>query len=107
MILYLYLKKKTLINRDDEPLISHKSDQTQVDTSLSSTNAQSNDQPLLCRLCHCQGTNNEPLISSCYCVGTTQYLHQSCLQCLIKDTGVKSCELCKYKYLIHKETKQK
>ncbi|CAF4514981.1 unnamed protein product, partial [Rotaria sp. Silwood2] len=105
-----------LINCDDEPLISHKNDQTQVDTpllpikttseiSLSSTNGQSSDHPFICRLCHCQGTNDEPLISPCYCLGTMQYLHQSCLQRLIKNTDVKSCELCKCEFIMHAETK--
>ena len=94
-----FCKKKTLINRDDEPLI------TTSKISLSSTNVQSNDYPLVCRLCHGQGTNDEPLISPCNCLGTMRYLHQSCLQRLIKNENIKSCELCKCKFIIHAETK--
>ncbi|CAM4941077.1 unnamed protein product, partial [Rotaria socialis] len=80
---------KTTINRDGEPLMLRKNDQIQVDTSLLpiktaskipllSTDEQSSDQLLICRLCHSQGTNDEPLISVHDCLGTIHYLHRSC-----------------------------
>ncbi|CAF1049644.1 unnamed protein product [Rotaria magnacalcarata] len=80
----------TTNNRDDGPLILHKNDQTQVDTSLlpikttikiplPPTDDQSSDQPLICRLCHSQGTNDELLIPAHDCLGTIHYLHQSCV----------------------------
>jgi len=34
-----------------------------------------------------------------------QYLHQSCLQRWIKSAGVKSCELCKFEFIMHSEIK--
>ncbi|CAF4745347.1 unnamed protein product, partial [Rotaria sp. Silwood2] len=34
-----------------------------------------------------------------------QYLHQSCLQRLIKNTDVKSYELCKCEFIMHAKTK--
>ncbi|CAF3997876.1 unnamed protein product [Rotaria magnacalcarata] len=74
-------------------------------TSLSSTSSKTSDYPDICRICHCEGTIDEPLISPCYCLGTMQYLHQSCLQHWIKSAGVKSCELCKFEFIMHSEIK--
>lgn len=73
--------------------------------SLSSTSSKSTDCPDICRICHCEGTTEEPLISPCLCMGTMQYLHQSCLQHWIKSAGVKSCELCKFEFIMHAEIK--
>ncbi|UJR29067.1 hypothetical protein I4U23_010281 [Adineta vaga] len=73
--------------------------------SLSSTSSKTSDNPDICRICHCESTPDEPLISPCLCLGTMQYLHQSCLQRWIKSAGVKSCELCKFEFIMHSEIK--
>lgn len=73
--------------------------------SLSSTDSNSSDCPDICRICHCEGTKDEPLISPCLCLGTMKYLHQFCLQRWIKSAGVKSCELCKFEFIMHSEIK--
>ena len=73
--------------------------------SLSSSSSKTSDYPDICRICHCEGTIDEPLISPCSCLGTMQYLHQSCLQRWIKSAGVKSCELCKFEFIMHAEIK--
>ena len=73
--------------------------------SLSSSSSKTSDYPDICRICHCEGTADEPLISPCSCLGTMQYLHQSCLQRWIKSAGVKSCELCKFEFIMHAEIK--
>jgi hypothetical protein len=86
----------------ETPLIPIK---TTSKTSLSSTSSKSSDYPDICRICHCEGTIEEPLISPCCCLGTMQYLHQSCLQRWIKSAGVKSCELCKFEFIMHSEIK--
>jgi len=86
----------------ETPLIPIK---TKSKTSLSSASSKTSDYPDICRICHCEGTNDEPLISPCYCLGTMQYLHQSCLQRWIKSAGVKSCELCKFEFIMHSEIK--
>ncbi|CAF2522128.1 unnamed protein product [Rotaria sp. Silwood2] len=86
----------------ETPLIPTK---TTSKTSLSSTSSKTSDYPDICRICHCEGTTDEPLISPCYCLGTMQYLHQSCLQHWIKSAGVKSCELCKFEFIMHSEIK--
>ncbi|CAF1554439.1 unnamed protein product [Adineta ricciae] len=73
--------------------------------SFSSISSKASDYPDICRICHCEGTLEEPLISPCYCLGTMQYLHQACLQRWIKSSGVKSCELCKFEFIMHSEIK--
>ncbi|CAF1177396.1 unnamed protein product [Didymodactylos carnosus] len=73
-------------------------------TSKTSSRSSLSDSPDICRICHCEGIE-EPLISPCYCIGTMQYLHQSCLQRWIKSAGVKSCELCKFEFIMHAEIK--
>lgn len=87
------------------PLLSNKGNlPSQI--SLSSTSSKSTSTyPDICRICHCEGTHDEPLISPCLCLGTMQYLHQACLQRWIKSAGVKSCELCKFDFIMHSEIK--
>jgi hypothetical protein len=104
--------KKVPVNPEDEVNASKSIDETPLippDTtskrSFSSTNSKMSDYPDICRICHCEGTIDEPLISPCYCLGTMQYLHQSCLQRWIKSAGVKSCELCKFEFIMHSEIK--
>ena len=55
---------------------------------------------LMCRICHCEETSEEYLISPCYCTGTLRYVHQSCLQQWLKRNGMKSCELCKFDFIM-------
>ncbi|CAM4887791.1 unnamed protein product [Rotaria socialis] len=86
------------------PLLSNKENLTDR-TSVSSTSSSSSNSPDICRICHCETTKDEPLISPCLCLGTMQYLHQSCLQRWIKSSGVKSCELCKFEFIMHSEVK--
>ena len=73
--------------------------------SMLSNSSKNSDFPDICRICHCEDTLDEPLISPCYCLGTMQYLHQSCLQRWIKSSGIRSCELCKFEFIMHSEIK--
>ena len=47
-------------------------------------------QNLMCRICHCEETSEEYLISPCYCSGTLRFVHQSCLQQWLKSNGNQS-----------------
>lgn len=58
-----------------------------------------------CRICHCEGEIDAPLISPCECLGSLRYVHQACLQQWIKSANTKSCELCKHDF--HMTTKVK
>ncbi|MBN3285771.1 MARH1 ligase, partial [Polyodon spathula] len=58
-----------------------------------------------CRICHCEGDNESPLITPCHCTGTLHFVHQACLHQWIKSSDTRCCELCKYDFIM--ETKLK
>ncbi|XP_057705247.1 E3 ubiquitin-protein ligase MARCH8 isoform X12 [Corythoichthys intestinalis] len=59
----------------------------------------------ICRICHCEGDEESPLITPCHCMGSLRFVHQSCLQQWIKSSDTRCCELCKYEFIM--ETKLK
>lgn len=59
----------------------------------------------ICRICHCEGDDESPLITPCRCTGSLHFVHQSCLQQWIKSSDTRCCELCKYEFIM--ETKLK
>ncbi|GCB74550.1 hypothetical protein scyTo_0003641 [Scyliorhinus torazame] len=72
--------------------------------SLSQTSVSPSDQDI-CRICHCEGDDEGPLIMPCHCTGSLRYVHQACLQQWIKSSDTHCCELCKYEFIM--ETKLK
>ncbi|XP_058858534.1 uncharacterized protein marchf1 isoform X1 [Acipenser ruthenus] len=58
-----------------------------------------------CRICHCEGDDESPLITPCHCTGTLHFVHQACLHQWIKSSDTRCCELCKYDFIM--ETKLK
>ncbi|XP_039179875.1 E3 ubiquitin-protein ligase MARCHF1 isoform X3 [Crotalus tigris] len=58
-----------------------------------------------CRICHCEGDDESPLITPCRCTGTLRFVHQACLHQWIKSSDTRCCELCKYDFIM--ETKLK
>ncbi|XP_043209384.1 E3 ubiquitin-protein ligase MARCHF8-like [Amphibalanus amphitrite] len=58
-----------------------------------------------CRICHCEGDSDVPLISPCYCAGSLRYVHQACLQQWIKSSDIRCCELCKFTFIMQTKTK--
>ncbi|GBN23062.1 E3 ubiquitin-protein ligase MARCH8 [Araneus ventricosus] len=59
----------------------------------------------ICRICHCEGDADLPLISPCFCAGSLRYVHQSCLQQWIKSSDTRCCELCKFQFIMHTKIK--
>ncbi|XP_029474942.1 E3 ubiquitin-protein ligase MARCH1 isoform X2 [Rhinatrema bivittatum] len=59
----------------------------------------------ICRICHCEGDDESPLITPCRCTGTLRFVHQTCLHQWIKSSDTRCCELCKYDFIM--ETKVK
>ncbi|XP_032868374.1 uncharacterized protein LOC116966349 [Amblyraja radiata] len=59
----------------------------------------------VCRICHCEGDDEGPLITPCHCTGSLRYVHQACLQQWVKSSDTRCCELCKYEFIM--ETKLK
>ncbi|KAJ5988412.1 hypothetical protein N7481_003622 [Penicillium waksmanii] len=48
-----------------------------------------------CRICHGEGTMEEPLFYPCKCSGSIKFVHQSCLVEWLAHSQKKHCELCK------------
>lgn len=59
----------------------------------------------VCRICHCEGDEECPLITPCRCTGSLSFVHQSCLNQWIKSSDTRCCELCKFDFIM--ETKLK
>ncbi|XP_029997021.1 uncharacterized protein marchf1 isoform X2 [Sphaeramia orbicularis] len=59
----------------------------------------------VCRICHCEGDEECPLIMPCRCTGSLSFVHQSCLNQWIKSSDTRCCELCKFDFIM--ETKLK
>nr|XP_002733112.1 PREDICTED: E3 ubiquitin-protein ligase MARCH8-like [Saccoglossus kowalevskii] len=59
----------------------------------------------ICRICHCEGDNEFPLITPCLCAGSLKYVHQQCLQHWIKSSDTKTCELCKFELFMESKLK--
>lgn len=59
----------------------------------------------ICRICHCEADAANPLLSPCYCSGSLKYVHQSCLQQWLTASETRSCELCKFNFILHTKIK--
>ncbi|MED6281741.1 E3 ubiquitin-protein ligase marchf8 [Characodon lateralis] len=59
----------------------------------------------ICRICHCDGDDDCPLITPCRCTGSLSFVHQGCLNQWIKSSDTRCCELCKFDFIM--ETKLK
>ena len=58
----------------------------------------------ICRIC-LESQPDLPLVSPCHCSGSQRYVHQQCLQLWIKSSQTKSCEVCRYNFIM--ETRMK
>ncbi|XP_072179828.1 uncharacterized protein [Diadema setosum] len=55
----------------------------------------------VCRICFQPeepGSVQYSLVSPCFCEGSVKYLHQSCVNRWIAESGTPSCELCGYRF---------
>ncbi|XP_032805630.2 uncharacterized protein LOC116940240 isoform X1 [Petromyzon marinus] len=59
----------------------------------------------VCRICHCEGEEENGLITPCHCTGSLRFVHQSCLQQWIKSSDTRCCELCKYDFIMESKLK--
>ena len=58
-----------------------------------------------CRICHCEGEEDYPLITPCHCTGSLRFVHQHCLNQWIKSSDTRCCELCKYDFIMETQLK--
>ena len=56
----------------------------------------------MCRICHEDGSK-ESLISPCHCTGTMGMLHMSCLEKWLGSSKTTKCEICQFKFIVHKK----
>ncbi|XP_045904074.1 chromodomain-helicase-DNA-binding protein Mi-2 homolog isoform X1 [Micropterus dolomieu] len=54
----------------------------------------------VCRICHCEGDDECPLIMPCRCTGSLSFVHQACLNQWIKSSDTRCCELCKFDFIM-------
>nr|AEE62925.1 unknown [Dendroctonus ponderosae] len=59
----------------------------------------------ICRICHCEADAENPLLSPCYCAGSLKYVHQNCLRQWLAASDTRSCELCKFNFILHTKIK--
>ncbi|KAJ8339740.1 hypothetical protein SKAU_G00343730 [Synaphobranchus kaupii] len=73
-------------------------------TSVSRTSITPSSQDI-CRICHCEGDEECPLITPCRCTGSLRFVHQGCLHQWIKSSDTRCCELCKYDFIMETQLK--
>uniref|UniRef100_A0A8C1PJF2 Membrane-associated ring finger (C3HC4) 1 n=1 Tax=Cyprinus carpio TaxID=7962 RepID=A0A8C1PJF2_CYPCA len=59
----------------------------------------------VCRICHCEGDEECPLITPCHCTGSLRFVHQGCLHQWIRSSDTRCCELCKYAFIMETHLK--
>ncbi|CAG9825204.1 unnamed protein product [Phaedon cochleariae] len=59
----------------------------------------------ICRICHCEADADNPLLSPCFCSGSLKYVHQTCLRQWLAASDTRSCELCKFNFILHTKIK--
>jgi E3 ubiquitin-protein ligase MARCH1/8 len=87
-------------NATKQPTLMNSDETKQTYSVSSSKSSLSSNQTLMCRICHCEENSEEYLLSPCHCTGTLRYVHQACLQQWLKSNGMKSCELCKFEFIM-------
>lgn len=90
LIIHLAEKQSTTINVTDNFLtsLSETHSPTKNDNDDTSSSLNGGASALMCRICHCEETSEEYLITPCYCTGTLRHVHQCCLQQWLKSTGM-------------------
>nr|XP_061792143.1 E3 ubiquitin-protein ligase MARCHF8-like [Nerophis lumbriciformis] len=84
--------------------ISKASNSTAGQTGASKTSVTPSSQDI-CRICHCEGDEECPLITPCHCTGSLSFVHHACLYQWIKSSDTRCCELCNFHFIM--ETKLK
>ncbi|XP_077460871.1 E3 ubiquitin-protein ligase MARCHF8 isoform X2 [Stigmatopora argus] len=59
----------------------------------------------VCRICHCEGDEESPLITPCHCTGSLSFVHHACLYQWIKSSDTRCCELCSFRFVMETRLK--
>ncbi|XP_053271504.1 E3 ubiquitin-protein ligase MARCHF8 [Pleuronectes platessa] len=84
--------------------ISKASNSTTGVTTASKTSISPSSQDI-CRICHCEGDEEFPLIMPCRCTGSLSFVHRACLNQWIKSSDTRCCELCKFDFIMETSLK--
>ncbi|XP_072526424.1 uncharacterized protein marchf1 isoform X2 [Salminus brasiliensis] len=76
-----------------------------ADQNGTTQQACTDDELEVCRICHCEGDEDCPLITPCRCTGSLRFVHQGCLHQWIKSSDTRCCELCKYDFIMETHLK--
>ncbi|XP_036439295.1 E3 ubiquitin-protein ligase MARCHF8 [Colossoma macropomum] len=76
-----------------------------ADQNGAAQQACTDDELEVCRICHCEGDEDCPLITPCRCTGSLRFVHQGCLHQWIKSSDTRCCELCKYDFIMETHLK--
>lgn len=118
LLLHKYLTLSVLVEREMPVFIQVKQNEVMSNNAYntdSSKNVEwkkcdsastlSNSNGDICRICHCEADIDNPLLSPCYCSGSLKYVHQSCLRQWLAASDTRSCELCKFNFILHTKIK--
>nr|CAG4645129.1 EOG090X0DX7 [Leptodora kindtii] len=93
-----HLKLHSDVSQDDDP-------NSPLLSSTSSLSKKSSISQDICRICHCEGEPDAPLVSPCCCSGSLKYVHQGCLQRWVQSSDVRNCELCCFPFIMQTKIK--
>ena len=85
--------------------VSERSSESPVDnTSLDSSDLSTKSSGPSCRICR-DTKDHEKLVSPCHCMGSLGYVHLSCIEKWLSQSGRRNCEVCLYEYKATAKTK--
>ncbi|XP_060527868.1 E3 ubiquitin-protein ligase MARCHF2-like isoform X2 [Cylas formicarius] len=67
--------------------------QTRVSKEHNATSPKLSVTSVACRICY-ESEKVEELVAPCYCKGSVAYVHRSCLDQWLSESGTTNCELC-------------
>ncbi|XP_031415954.1 E3 ubiquitin-protein ligase MARCHF1 isoform X2 [Clupea harengus] len=76
-----------------------------IQTKVQTNTLLSDEELEVCRICHCEGDDECPLITPCRCDGSMRFVHEDCLHQWIKSSDTRCCELCNYQFLMETHLK--
>ncbi|CAH0557296.1 unnamed protein product [Brassicogethes aeneus] len=101
MPVFIQVKQNEVMSNNAYSETSKKVEWKKCDSSSTLSNSNGD----ICRICHCEADLDNPLLSPCYCSGSLKYVHQSCLRQWLAASDTRSCELCKFNFILHTKIK--
>jgi hypothetical protein len=107
-------KPAVLMLKDDTREFNAKSPEGKNNLSNNLKESQNSSSQVVCRICYEESTADKgKLLYPCHCIGSVQYIHESCLKKWIENNVMNErkmrpeCELCKFKFQMKFSSKYK